>query len=124
MGHWSKDENKEWVRRDASGAVIDAYLERRGYPKRETRPEDNETNKLLNERGSTHGNYADGARTIQGLKAFFHRHDGWQKLSDKQKESFDMFATKLGRILAGDANHKDSWIDISGYATLIVEDLK
>lgn len=79
---------------------------------------------LLDERGTTHGDYSDGARTIQGLKSFFHRHAGWNKLDDCQKETFDMYAVKFGRLLCGDVNFKDSWADIEGYTRLIVERLK
>ncbi len=39
------------------------------------------------------------------------------------KESFQMIANKIGRILNGDPLYKDSWTDIIGYATLIETDL-
>ena len=32
-----------------------------------------------------------------------------------------MIAVKIARILNGDPNHFDSWIDIAGYATLAAE---
>lgn len=35
-----------------------------------------------------------------------------------------MIATKVGRILSGDQNHKDSWDDLAGYARLISEQIK
>ena len=34
-----------------------------------------------------------------------------------------MIAHKIGRILNGDPNYLDSWIDIVGYAQLIVDRL-
>jgi hypothetical protein len=36
----------------------------------------------------------------------------------------DMIFTKVGRILNGDSNHIDSWIDIAGYATLVADRLQ
>jgi hypothetical protein len=34
-----------------------------------------------------------------------------------------MICHKIGRILNGNPNNKDSWWDIAGYATLIVKQL-
>ncbi len=79
---------------------------------------------LLDERGHTHGEYKEGAKIIQATKDLWRAHPGWQDLNNCQRESFDMFATKAGRILAGDQNCLDSWADISGYAQLIVNMLK
>lgn len=79
---------------------------------------------LLEERGHTHGEYKDGAAIIQATKNLWRAHPGWLDLNNCQKESFDMLATKAGRILAGDQNCVDSWSDISGYAQLIVNMLK
>ena len=35
-----------------------------------------------------------------------------------------MIAHKIGRILAGDPNHIDHWLDIAGYATLVAKELE
>lgn len=40
-------------------------------------------------------------------------------LTDVQRESIDLIATKLARICCGDPNHRDHWDDIAGYATLV-----
>jgi hypothetical protein len=34
-----------------------------------------------------------------------------------------MIAHKIGRILNGDPNYADSWIDIAGYAQLVADRL-
>ena len=44
-------------------------------------------------------------------------------LSNEQKESLHMITHKVGRILNGDPNFIDSWRDLAGYATLIVNSL-
>ena len=78
---------------------------------------------LLNERETTHGDYPVTAIVSQYLKRFFREQMGWEKLSETQRESFDFIAVKMARILSGDQNEKEHWIDIKGYADLIVSRL-
>ena len=35
-----------------------------------------------------------------------------------------MIAHKIGRILNGDPNYADSWVDIAGYAQLVANELE
>lgn len=49
--------------------------------------------------------------------------DKWNSLAADQKEALEMIAHKVGRILNGDPNYDDSWIDIAGYATLVAKRL-
>ena len=35
-----------------------------------------------------------------------------------------MIALKLARLTNGDPAHKDSWVDIAGYAMLVVRDME
>jgi Domain of unknown function (DUF6378) len=82
------------------------------------------TAKLLNERGKTHGNFTVHASITQSLKAVMVYEEGnWVKLNEYQHEALEMIAHKIGRILAGDPNHKDHWDDIAGYAQLVSERL-
>jgi len=48
---------------------------------------------------------------------------GWKNLNAMQRESLDMIAHKIGRILAGNPNFKDHWVDGSGYFELIARTL-
>lgn len=73
---------------------------------------------ILNERSKTHGSFDDNARLSQRFRAFMRAEAGWDKLTDTQKESLDMIAHKIGRILAGNASFQDHWTDIAGYAKL------
>lgn len=85
-----------------------------------------EIKKLLAERGKTHGDYHTHATITQSLKAVIYSaqlRDGCVRLNDSQREAIDMIAHKLGRILAGNPNHRDHWDDIAGYATLVAEQL-
>ena len=69
-------------------------------------------------RGSTHGSYAVNAAISQKLKSVMRGSDGWSNLSASQKESLDLMSTKIARILAGDPNFEEHWIDLEGYSSL------
>jgi len=72
---------------------------------------------LLTERAKTHGDFRDNAAVAQSLKDAM-RAANWNELTDVQREALDFIASKIGRILAGDAEFEDHWLDISGYALL------
>lgn len=81
------------------------------------------TEALITERGSRYGKFKDGADIMQSLKDVMRDVDGWNNLTASQKEALDMIQHKIGRILNGDPTYDDSWKDIAGYATLIVNEL-
>jgi DNA-binding transcriptional regulator GbsR (MarR family) len=80
----------------------------------------------LTERGSRYGTFTGHAEATQTLKAIFRSKMGekWDRLADDQKESLEMIAHKLGRIINGDPNYADSWVDIAGYAKLVADRLE
>lgn len=78
---------------------------------------------LITERGTRYGKFKDGAEIMQSLKDTMRDVDGWNNLTASQKEALDMIQHKIGRILNGDPTYDDSWKDIAGYATLIVNEL-
>ena len=85
-----------------------------------------ETTELLNERGKAHGPYELHAGIAQQIKSVMQLqyHNGyacWAKLGETQRESLDMIAHKIGRILAGDPDFRDHWDDIAGYAKLVAD---
>jgi hypothetical protein len=73
----------------------------------------------LQQRHERYGTYLETAQIIQDLKDVMRATPKWNDLEADQKESLELIANKLGRILRGDANYADSWHDIAGYATLI-----
>lgn len=79
---------------------------------------------VLKERGSKYGDFKIHAKITQDLKRVFEKYEYSKKLSDTQKEALDMIAHKIGRILNGNPNYIDSWVDIVGYAQLVVNELK
>lgn len=86
-------------------------------------PEADATERLITERGSRYGKFKDGAEIMQELKDVMREVDGWHNLTPSQREALDMIQHKIGRILNGDPTYDDSWKDIAGYATLIVNEL-
>jgi hypothetical protein len=44
--------------------------------------------------------------------------------TDSQWEALEMIAHKIGRIVNGDPDYADSWIDIAGYAKLVADELQ
>jgi hypothetical protein len=78
----------------------------------------------LAQRAETHGGFPAKSAFIQQFKADMRSTKGWAGLADDQRESLDHIATKIGRILFGNADHHDNWHDVAGYATLIADRLE
>lgn len=83
----------------------------------------NDITVILQERGERYGDFADHARISQHLKSVIFAYRKRQDLEDDQVEALDMIAHKISRILNGDPNYPDSWIDIAGYAQLVADRL-
>lgn len=76
----------------------------------------------LKDRQSTYGDFSMVAEMTQGL-LFVMSEYGYNDMPDTHKESIHMIASKLARIINGNHDHKDSWHDIAGYATLVEQSL-
>ena len=59
----------------------------------------------------------------EGSKVFMDS-PNWSDMPDDMREALEMIAHKIGRILNGDPNYADSWIDIAGYAKLVADRLE
>lgn len=86
-------------------------------------------NDTLKERGKRYGEFSSHAMITQCLKEVMQNHvddciTNWNTLSVDKREALEMIAHKIGRILNGDPNYKDSWVDIAGYAKLVADTLK
>ncbi len=73
---------------------------------------------LLRERGTTHGEYAETAALAQALKTVMATGRNWPTLHPIHRESLELKATKIARILCGSPNCRDHWIDDAGYSHL------
>ena len=79
--------------------------------------------KTLEERGSRYGSFPEHARITQNIKRAMEDSPNWTTLADDQRETLEMIAHKVGRILNGDPNYHDSWHDIIGYTKLVADRL-
>ncbi len=82
-----------------------------------------QTDSLLNERATTHGDFQENALVAQIIKAVIAEVSNG-KLSHDMREALDLIATKIARICSGDPNTIDHWKDIAGYSQLIVNILE
>ena len=81
-------------------------------------------NDTLAQRGSRYGEFKIHAEITQNLKTLMKTSPQWDSLLADQRESLEMIAHKIGRILNGDPNYDDSWVDIAGYASLVANRLQ
>lgn len=79
----------------------------------------------LAERGKRYGVFKHHAQVTQDLKVVIENRlkAKGARLDADQKEAIDMIFHKIGRIVNGDPNYADSWIDIAGYAQLVADRL-
>lgn len=74
-----------------------------------------ELKEVLAERTETHGDFRQQFACAQELKRVFGQ---WEAdIHPVHREILDQIAHKLSRILTGNPNFADHWVDIAGYAT-------
>lgn len=76
------------------------------------------------DRKQRYGDFYDVSVTSQGLKNVMIKSPNWKELSPDKKEALEMVVHKISRILNGDPEFKDSWLDIAGYIFRAIENLK
>lgn len=86
--------------------------------------EEDSLDATLKERGSRYGSFDKHAEITMRLKRQMRATPKWGYMEDDQMEALDMVAHKIGRILNGDPNYADSWVDIAGYAKLVADRLQ
>jgi hypothetical protein len=80
----------------------------------------------LEERGKRYGQFKGHAEVTMALKTVLAEELGkrGKVLASDQEEALHMICHKIGRIINGDPNYADSWIDIAGYAKLVADRLE
>lgn len=73
----------------------------------------------LSQRQSQYGEFKDVASTTEALFKLSVN----ENFTDDQRMAMYMICSKIARLANGDHNHKDSWHDIAGYATLVDKSL-
>jgi len=82
------------------------------------------TNDMSTERGDKYGDFTEQSEISQNIKAAVRNSPNWNNLSADKKESLEAIAMKMSRILNGDPEYDDSWVDIVGYVNLVIRRLK
>ena len=85
-----------------------------------------DVSKVLDERGTRYGKFTGHAEVTQQMKKMLRHYlkDREKSLAPDQQEALDMICHKIGRIVNGDPDYADSWIDIAGYAKLVADRLE
>lgn len=94
-------------------------------PEPDTKSATTNVDAVLNERGLRYGKFEDHASISQSLKMVVSTvlQDRNERLAPDQQEAIDMIFHKVARIVNGDPNYVDSWVDIAGYAQLVADRL-
>jgi len=89
-------------------------------------PDETDVDQVLDSRAKDYGKFIEGAEIMQMLKRLVHNYieDRGTPLAFDQREAIDMIIHKLGRIINGNPDKVDHWVDIAGYATLVADRLE
>jgi len=106
--------------------VQDAWQPPELMPMPELIQEDTNIDQTLDERAKDYGRFKDSAALMQGIKRLLadhaRRHD--KTFADDQWEALEMIVHKMARIVNGNPDKVDHWVDIAGYAKLIADRLQ
>jgi DNA-binding PadR family transcriptional regulator len=87
---------------------------------------EDEVDATLDARAVEYGKFIEGAEVMQMLKrvvqAALNNRD--KTLAHDQAEAMDMIIHKIGRIVNGNPDVVDHWLDIAGYAQLVADRLE
>lgn len=78
----------------------------------------------LDERGKNYGDFDHMSAVAQAIKNAMRASNNWDKLPGFVRETLDMTATKISRIVCGNWSYEDSYFDIAGYATRCLQSVK
>lgn len=80
--------------------------------------------RIIEEREATHGSFASTATIAQGLKLVMSAGPNFNRLDHVKIEALECIAIKIARILCGNPCETEHWADVSGYAELVLQDLR
>ena len=85
-----------------------------------------EVDATLDARAVDYGKFIEGAEVMQMLKRVVQNalSNRDKVLAHDQAESMDMIIHKIGRIVNGNPDVVDHWLDIAGYAKLVADRLE
>ena len=87
---------------------------------------EDEVDATLDARAVDYGKFIEGAEVMQMLKRVVQNalSNRDKVLAHDQAESMDMIIHKIGRIINGNPDVVDHWLDIAGYAKLVADRLE
>lgn len=78
---------------------------------------------VLAERGARYGDFREQAQFADAINYVCTSSKNWTEMEPFQREALRLIANKIGRILNGDPDYADNWVDIAGYAKLVADRL-
>lgn len=81
---------------------------------------------VLKERGDRYGSFKGHAEVSQALIRVLaaELHKRRKHMDADQNEALQMICHKIARIVNGDPDYADNWVDIAGYAKLVADRLE
>ena len=79
---------------------------------------------VLNQRQATYGSFTKNAEISQMMKYFMTQGTNYKQMPVPHREALEMIVHKIARIVNGDPNYIDNWVDIIGYSQLVIEEIK
>ena len=79
---------------------------------------------VLEQRQATYGSFTKNAEVSQMLKYFMTQGTNYKQMPVAHREALEMIVHKIARIVNGDPNYIDNWVDIIGYSQLVIEEIK
>lgn len=83
-----------------------------------------EVKEVLTERKAQHGDFSSVAKITSDLLDIMQESKNFDYFHDEEYLALVMILHKVARILCGNPHLKDHWVDIGGYATLVVTTLQ
>lgn len=77
-----------------------------------------EVKDILAARRDVHGDFVESSVTQGRIISELESTPGWSRCSYAQRRALHMIVEKLTRIVWGNPDEPDHWIDIAGYSTL------
>jgi len=77
-----------------------------------------DVNEVIADRTKTHGDYQEVAKVHHYLMAAVKKGPAYNTLTPVQEMSLLMIVHKISRVVSGNPNLADHWLDIEGYARL------
>ena len=79
---------------------------------------------VLEQRQTTYGSFTKNAEVSQMLKYFMIQGTNYKQMPVTHREALEMIVHKIARVVNGDPNYIDNWVDIIGYSQLVIEEIK